>query len=303
MITFCISTFNNLEYLKLAVKSVRENAYYNTSPFIIHAENCTDGTNEWLRENQKKYSLEVYIEPHVTPARGIGGGMNFCAGKVKTKYIIFLQSDFYVAKHFDLELLNEIEKHGKRYVISSWRIQPNMFNNPPQKPGNLFFPVDLLGAYYNDFDENSFLVYVEDFKELNDIQIRRGEGAGGFIVSKDDWDYIGGNDALFAPTSWEDMDLFIRMQNENFQFIQTTKSVIWHFAGRGSHRLEENGGKSSERQLTAERINALKFYNKWGQYPQFDQNDFVIPIKSTKNRLVYDILNNTSYDYQPELHK
>lgn len=295
MITFCISTFNNLEYLKLAVDSVRKNSYYNQSPFIIHAENCTDGTNEWLKENQNKYNLEIYIEPEVNPARGIGGGMNFCADKVKTKYIIFLQSDFYVAKNFDLELLNEIEKYKDKYIVSSWRIQPNIFNNPPQKPGNIFFPNDYIGAYFNDFDESSFLEFAEEFSKLNNVTIRRGEGAGGFIISKKDWDYIGGNDVLFAPTSWEDIDLFIRMQNENFEFIQTTKSVIWHFAGRGSHRLEENNGKSSERQQKTEQINAVKFYNKWGQMPQFDQNDFVKPIPSDKNRLIYDITNNTCY--------
>ena len=50
MITFCISTYNNLEYLKIAVDSVRKNSYYKNSPFIIHAENCTDGTDEWLQE-------------------------------------------------------------------------------------------------------------------------------------------------------------------------------------------------------------------------------------------------------------
>lgn len=52
-ITFCIGTHNNLNYLKLAVKSVRENSFYKTAPFIIHAENCEDGTDEWLRENGK----------------------------------------------------------------------------------------------------------------------------------------------------------------------------------------------------------------------------------------------------------
>jgi hypothetical protein len=85
------------------------------------------------------------------------------------------------------------------------------------------------------------------------------------------------------------------MQNEGIEFTQTTKSVIWHFAGRGSHRLEENNGQSSERQKITEQKNAIKFFNKWGQMPQNDQYDFVKPIPSTKNKMTYDILNNTSY--------
>ena len=89
MITHCISTYNNLPYLKIAVKSVRENSYYNKSPFIIHAENCTDGTDEWLINNKEKYNLEIYLDKNEV-SLGIGGGMNFCAEKVKTEFIMFL---------------------------------------------------------------------------------------------------------------------------------------------------------------------------------------------------------------------
>jgi GT2 family glycosyltransferase len=293
MITFTVSTYNNLEYLKWCIKSVRQNAYFKDAPFIVHAENCTDGTNEWLEEVKDKYDLEIYIEPHFEPARGIGGGMNFCADKVKTEYIIFLQSDFYVAEDFDLDLLNEIRKHNGKYVVSSWRIQPNVFNDH-ERAGTIFTPLDTFGAYHDDFKEEAFLEFSREVSCMNNIQIRRGEGAGGYIIRREDWDYIGGNDALFAPTSWEDMDLFIRMQNEGFGFIQTTKSIIWHFAGRGSHRLEENNGKSSERQKQTESINAIKFRNKWGSFPTTDEYEFVKPIPSNKNKMKYDIINNTS---------
>ena len=295
LITFCISTYNNLEYLKLSIAAVRKNAYFKNAPFIIHAENCNDGTNEWIEDVKDKYNLEIYIEPQVKPARGIGGGMNFCADKVKTEYIIFLQSDFYVAHNFDIELLNEIKKSNNRCIVSSWRIQPNVFNDS-ERIGTIFTPLDTFGAYFDNFNEEAFLSYASQISESNNIQVRRGEGAGGYIIKKKDWDYIGGNDSLYAPTSWEDMDLFIRMQNEGFEFIQTTKSIVWHFAGRGSHRLEENNGQSCQRQKETEQINVNKFLNKWGQYPLFDNLNFVKPIPSIKNRMIYDINNNTSYN-------
>ena len=101
-ITFCCSTYNTLNYLKWAVKSVRQNAYFKDATFVVHAENCDDGTNEWLHRNVDKYNLEVYVEPHTDPVRGIGGGMNFCAEKVKTEYILFILSDFYCARNFDI---------------------------------------------------------------------------------------------------------------------------------------------------------------------------------------------------------
>ena len=80
-ITNCISSFNNLNYVKLAVKSLRENSYYKDSPLIVLAENCQDGTDEWLKENAKEWDIEYYIEKNENPM-GIGGGMNFCAKRV-----------------------------------------------------------------------------------------------------------------------------------------------------------------------------------------------------------------------------
>ena len=59
MITFTLSTFNTINYLKLAVQSVRENSYYKDAPFVIHAENCTDGTDEWLEEVKRKNLVSV----------------------------------------------------------------------------------------------------------------------------------------------------------------------------------------------------------------------------------------------------
>ena len=109
-LTYCISTHNNLNYLKLAIESVRKNSYYKDAPFIIHAENCSDGTDEWLIKNKDVYQLDIYIDHNNDPV-GIGGGMNFCAEKVETTYINFLHSDFYVTKNWDLELLKVHEKY------------------------------------------------------------------------------------------------------------------------------------------------------------------------------------------------
>jgi len=213
-ITFCISTYNNLNYLKLAVESVKKNSYFKDAPFIIHAENCTDGTNEWLFENRDKYNLTLLIEPKTIVVRGIGGGMNVCADHVETEYIMFLHSDFYVTKNWDIECLKIFEKYpNKKLWVSSHRIEPNIFNNPNSRPGTVVLPIDIFGAYYNNFDIDSFEKWVEEFKQLNpNIEIPKGEGVSG-LIRKKDWDFIGGNDPIFAPASYDDMDLFLRMLN------------------------------------------------------------------------------------------
>lgn len=268
MITHCISTYNNLPYLKLAIQSVRTHSYWKEAPFIIHAENCSDGTNKWLKENAEAYDLEYYIDKNDNP-KGIGGGMNFCAANVKTEFINFLHSDFYVGKNWDLELMKIHDKYEDEDLwVNSFRIEPNMFNSP-DRVGTLLVHPDEFGAYYNDFNAHRFLTYAKAFAQANEQEIPKGEGVSG-LIRKEVWDRIGGNDPLFAPTSWDDHDLFLRMLQDGIRFVMPTKSVVWHFGARGSHRLEENNGKSSERQQQAEAKNIKKFFDKWGGSPIFD---------------------------------
>ena len=277
MITYCISTYNNLPYLKLAVQSVRTHSYWKDAPFIIHAENCTDGTNEWLEDNAPQYSLQYYIDENDNP-KGIGGGMNFCAEKVKTEYIMFLHSDFYVTPKWDLELMKVHEKYNDdKLWVNSFRIEPNMFNDQ-DRPGTHFVPKDAFGAYHDDFKPEGLLEYAKLIALKNDFEIPKGEGVSG-LVKKSWWDEIGGNDPLFAPTSWDDYDLFLRMLNEGGKFLMPTKSIVWHFGARGSHRLEENDNKSSDRQQKAEQANAQKFYNKWGGLPKKDNFGMICGIQ------------------------
>ena len=267
MLTHCISTYNNLPYLKLAVESVRKNSYFKDAPFIVHAENCTDGTYQWLADNGVKYNLTVYIKD-LEPS-GLGQGMNFIASKVTTQYINFLHSDFYVTENWDLELLKVHEREpAKKLWVNSFRIEPNMFNSPTRHGTLLVDPSDF-GAYANDFNKERLEEYAKEFTLLNDFEIPKGEGVSG-LVKKYVWDKFGGNDPLFAPTSWDDMDLFLRMKRGGVEFVMPSKSVVWHFGARGSHRLEENGGQSSERQKRAEAENVRKFYSKWNGLPTFD---------------------------------
>ena len=284
-ITTCISSNNNLEYLKLAIKSVRQNAYYKDQPIIVHAENCNDGTDEWLKENKEKHNLEIYIDHNNNP-KGIGGGMDFCVNKSKTEFINIIHADMWVAPNQDLELLKLYDNidENTRLIASSFRIQPKIFpNDPNYRPGTVFVPIDEFGAYHNDFDSSYFDKWATEFSQNNNVDVRKGGGAG-FFCRKKDYEWIGGNDPLFAPASYEDMDLFIRMQLEGYEFKMTCKSVLWHFSARGSHFRDEakdNFSSKSKRQMLAEHNNAQKFVNKWGKLPETDDQTFVKPIYGT----------------------
>jgi len=265
MITTTISTNNNLDYLKLAVKSVRQNAYHKDMPVIVHAENCNDGTDEWLETNP--YDVEYYIDHNDDP-KGIGGGMNFCVDKVKTEFVNIIHSDMWIAPNQDIELLKLYDDIGDtKLIASSFRIQPRIFvNDPDYRPGTVFVDVDDFGAYAEDFDSNSFDQWATEFVGMNDsLEARKGGGAG-FFCRVEDYKWIGGNDDLFRPASWEDKDLFIRMQLEGYEFRDEAKDKF-HM--------------KSKRQQEAEQVNMQKWVRKWGRLPNEDEATFVEPIEGT----------------------
>lgn len=284
-ITFCISTFNNLNYLKLAVKSVRENSFYKNSRFIVYSENSTDGTDEWLAgEGKSLYNIEGYSEKNEIP-KGIGGGMNFCAEKVTTEYIMFLHADFYVGPYWDIETLRMFKKQTSNTPlwVSSYRVQPDTFHEP-SRPGTLIVPNEAFGEYHHNFDESAFNEFAKEFTHSNDISIRKGEGVSG-LIRKIDWDAVGGNDPLFAPAYYEDYDLFVRMQLADYNFILTTKSVVYHFGSRASRFPDDDLTQRPKNLENHERNGFQKWMKKWGQPPQFDDVGFIKPIYGTNNKI------------------
>ena len=215
--------------------------------------------------------------------------MNFCVSKAKTEFVNIIHSDMWVAPNQDLELLRLFDNidESVRLIASSFRIQPKIFpNDPDYRPGTVFVPIDEFGEFHHNFNSGWFDKWASEFSKENDVIVRKGGGAG-FFCRKEDYEWIGGNDPIFAPASWEDKDLFIRMQLEGYEFKMTSKSVVYHFSARGSHFKDDDITKKSQRQIDAEQTNIRKFIQKWGRLPEDDDQTFVKPIHGTnvKTRL------------------
>jgi len=287
-ISFCIGCCNNLNYLKLAIHSVRTYSHFKDAPLIIFAENCTDGTYEWLVKNTEKYNLSWFNEDNSEEkTKGIGGGMNECAKHVKTEYIMFLHADMFVSRNWDLNCLKVFEKYPNESLwVSSQRFQPNCFKED-DRPGTCFFPYEFFGYKYDDFDDPTFIYYAEEFSKLNpDVEVNKGEGVSG-LVRKSDWDYFGGNDPIYAPAYWEDADLFIRMQLAGLKFITTTNSVVFHFGSRSDKsNFPTDEIVRSDRSKIYEQRGAQNFFKKCGFWPAHNEYQFVTyPPNIDKNKL------------------
>ena len=55
MISIVIPTYNNLDYLKLCLKSLKKNSSFNHE-IIIHINEGSDGTLDFIKNNNYKYT-------------------------------------------------------------------------------------------------------------------------------------------------------------------------------------------------------------------------------------------------------
>jgi len=281
MLTWCINSYRNLPYLKLAVESIRKNAFYKNAPIIVYTENDQETAN-WI-------SLQSDITPIVefNPVpRGIGGGANVAISHVKTEYFSLIHSDMYISRHYDKVLL-DIAKANEKTVACAWRLEPDIWKQP-SRMGTTMIPdnaKDGFGVYWHDFQAENFEAFAEDFVAANNIQFRKVEGVS-YVMRKADWDRIGGNDPLYAPTSWEDMDLHLRMAYHDYNFVVTSKALVWHFGSRGANFMDQPDKITgrSERQLKAEQLNAQKFVGKWSEVPTFDEYGFIVLTPTLKEK-------------------
>lgn len=279
-ITTCIGTYNSLPYLKLAIDSIRKNEHFK-SPLIVFADGCTDGTNEWLEENKERYDITTIIEPRCENSSN-GYGMNRCAEEVKTEFINFIHADMYCAKDFDLALYNRITSYpdSERWLISSYRIQPNVFHNgqEPDRPATVMVDPNMFGDLPENFDSIRFDEAAKEFMhDYQEFSIAKAEGCS-FIIRKRDWDFIGGNDLRFKPNGFDDMDLFLRMRMQGFKYETIGSSVVYHFAGRGGNGFFGKGlGQRNQSNANGEMISGKAFIEKWGRYPIYDELGMVMP--------------------------
>ena len=142
MFSIIIPTFNNLNYLKLCISSIKKNSSFDHQ-IIPHVNIGSDGTLDYVKSNNLEFSFTDYNS-------GICEGMNKAAKKAKFDYILYSHDDFYFCPDWDNVMVEEINKIGhKKFYLSGI-----MMNNGPVK---LYCGNDL-----TEFDENKLL---ENFKK------------------------------------------------------------------------------------------------------------------------------------------
>lgn len=259
-ITFVIPSRNNLEFLQLAYKSIRN--LKNTHEILVLNDASTDGTQEWINSLGDD-DLIVYHNPG--PERiGIVGMFDKGIEMARTDIIMAFHADMVAAPNLDENIL----KHLKRgTVVSATRVEPPLHPDGPEKMLMDF------GIEVEDFDVNKFNNWVSnDYKPKHGTLVTEGIFAP-WCMYKEDFLAIGGHDELFAPQSKEDSDLFNRFVLNGYKVLQTWEGLVYHFTSRGSRFNKHAGGaagQNSNEWLHTTTKNGREFVRKWGHFIKHD---------------------------------
>ena len=224
--TILIPTWNNLEYLKLCVRSIRENSTF-PHQILIHVNEGTDGTLEWVRESHIEHT-------HSDQNIGICWALNGLRPLVKTDYILYMNDDMYVLPGWDAVLWEEIERIGhNRFFLSSTLLQPRPFYCK-----SVIAPADF-GQTVAEFRESALLEHYRDFSH--------GDWCGATwppnVVHRDLWDLVGGYSVELSPGMYSDPDFSAKLWMAGVRIFKGLgASRVYHFESRSTGRVVKNKG-------------------------------------------------------------
>tara|TARA_Y100000034_G_scaffold86085_1_gene103192 strand:+ start:962 stop:2128 length:1167 start_codon:yes stop_codon:yes gene_type:complete len=283
-ITFVIPSRNNLEFLKLAVSSIRQ--LKGEHEILVLDDASVDGTGDWL-ESLTDRELIVHTNPG--PERvGIVGMFDRGIEMATTDIIFAFHADMVAGSNLDVNILKHL-KRGK--VVCATRIEPPLHPEGPEK---------IIHNFGIESDEFNLI----DWKNQNKGFESNGTTEGIFApwcMYKDDYLAVGGHDELFAPQSREDSDLFNRFVLKGYELIQSWDGLVYHFTSRGSRFNKHVGGGvniNSEEWMNTNHKNMRNFTRKWGTMVR--HNPHMKPIVAPKYDIGF-VVENTDYGQLYEL--
>ena len=100
MFSILIPSYNNLDYLKLCIESIKKNSKYKHQ-IIIHINEGSDGTLEYIKNNNFEYT---YSEKNI----GMPKALNLVSKLALSDYLVISHDDFYYCPEWDLEFQKEL---------------------------------------------------------------------------------------------------------------------------------------------------------------------------------------------------
>ena len=242
-----IPTWNNLEFLKLCIRSIEQNSACEHE-ILVHVNDGSDGTLEWVKQHGYKHT-------HSAENIGVCWALNGLRPLVTTDYIVFINDDMYVCPRWDTVLYEEIVRIGhNRFFLSSTMIQPKA--HPTRKNSVL---VANYGYTPDTFDEAGLLGNLQQFAGPD----WQGSTSPPNIVHRDLWDLVGGYSIEYTPGMASDPDFSAKLWLGGVNIFKGMgQSLAYHFMSKSVSRIIKNKG-------------SIQFLRKYGITIRAFQNDIL----------------------------
>ena len=236
MFSILIPTYNNIEYLRFCIRSIKKNSKY-TNQIIPHVNIGNDGTIDFLKQKNIEYSYTEYNS-------GICEGINKAAKLAKYNYLLYAHDDFYFTPNWDQILKNEVNKigHNNFYLSGTMMNEGQIKFNCGNTPG--------------DFNEDKFL---NNYRNYNYYDFQGSTWAPS-LVHRDVWNKVGGLSEEFFPGTGSDPDFNMKLWKIGIRIYKGINDFkVYHF---GSTVLRKKLNKISKNKYGS--TGAKIFLIKWG---------------------------------------
>ncbi len=237
MFSIVIPTLNNLDYLKLCIKSIKEHSKFKHE-IIIHVNLGNDGTLDFIKKSNIKYSFTKYNA-------GICKGVNIAARLSTCNYILYSHDDFYFCPGWD----ENFEKELKSINTDLFYLSGTMIQNGQVK-------LDC-GDNIKSFDEKKLL---NNYKSI-DFYDFQGSTWAPHLIHKNLWVKVGGFSEEYFPGTGSDPDLNKKLWDRGVRIFKGLQhSKVYHFGSIVTRQKEKKFNTITQTGNKGSKI----FLLKWG---------------------------------------
>ena len=217
MFSILIPSYNNLEYLKICINSIKKNSKFNHQ-IIVHVNEGKDGTFDYVKNSNLDFT---FSEQNI----GMPKALNKASKLSKKNYILISHDDFYYCPGWDEELINNVNTiNHKNFYLSSTMVGA----------GQVLFDA---GKTLDTFDEDKLLKNLEKIKTIDFQGTTKCPG----LIHKEIWDRVGGWSEEFSPTGGDDTDFAMKLWSINIRIFKGLgKSLAYHFGSITTRKKDKS---------------------------------------------------------------
>ena len=261
MTSIIILTFNKLEYTQKCIESIRKYTSKGSYEIIVVDNNSTDGTKEWLNEQE---DIKVIFN---SDNLGFPIGCNQGVKIAKGSEILFLNNDVIVTPNWLEKMLDTLYSSSKIGAVGPIT--------------NSAFGQEIEVDYKSEDEINNFALRIAERNLQNNTEKKIKLVGFCLLLKRSILDEVGLLDEFFSPGNCEDDDLSLRIIKAGYELVLCKNVFMHHF---GSISFQSDVEKSNNILKT----NKEKFKQKWGfdlDYSMRCRKDLISLMDLKKNNM------------------